>query len=96
MDMARTILKINMEACDIPGYMQDPLERYICDRVHPGGFLTAVLSNDLKEAVCRADDTNIRHIADYVRFLFNYAPMACWGSPEDFRNWLKQGDNDNG
>ena len=34
----------------IPQHMRGGIERYVMNGVPPGSFLTAVLSNDLKEA----------------------------------------------
>lgn len=72
----------------IPHYMWDAIEVYIERRIQPGHFLTAVLSNDLKEACARADDTNSRHLKDYVSFFFSYAPIGCWGNEQNVRDWL--------
>jgi len=71
--------------CDIPEYMHDGISLYINHGIHPGGFLTAVIENNLKEACMRADDFNIKILPNYVRFFYNYAPSGCWGSPVE--NW---------
>lgn len=65
------------------------LRRYIDDKIPPGGFLTAVITNDLKEACGRADDQNRRIIFEYVAYLHNYCPANCWGSREKFEEYLK-------
>ena len=74
----------------IPEHMIGGLRRYIENGIPPGHFLTAVLCNDLRGAVDRADDTNRRRLADYVIFLYNYVPSQCWGSPEKFEVWIAQ------
>ena len=74
----------------IPDYMIGGLRRYIERGIPPGHFLSAVLSNDLGEAVRRADDVNKRKLADYVLFLENYAPSVCWGSPTKLDAWIAQ------
>ena len=71
----------------IPDYMIDGLQRYIDHGIQPGSFLSAVLSNDLREAVGRADDTNIHCLPAYIRWLYNEAPAMCWGSPEAVDSW---------
>ncbi len=68
------------------------IDRYVNDRIPPGGFLTAVLSNDLTQAVARADDTNIRLLPEYVRYCYNEIPSPCWGSPERVEAWLSDSD----
>jgi hypothetical protein len=73
----------------IPDHMMGAIRRYIDERIHPGDFLTAVISNDLREAVGCADDTNIRALPAYVAYFYNEAPSRCWGSPEKMRAWLE-------
>ena len=68
----------------------EPLRRYVFDKIKPGGFLTAILTNDLKEAMGRADSTNRRRVFEYVEWLYNQAPHNCWGSPERVSEWLSK------
>jgi hypothetical protein len=75
----------------IPERMMGPLLRYIQDHVRPGQFLCAVISNDLKEAIGRADDENIANLPAYVAYLYNEAPAVCWGSPKHMENWILRG-----
>jgi hypothetical protein len=62
---------------------------YVVSRIPVGGFLEAVISNDLKEAVRRADDENMRNLPAYVAWLCNEAPESCWGSPENYKKWVE-------
>ena len=64
------------------------IKLYIENRMKPGSFLEAIICNDLKEAVARADDFNIRNIPAYVEFFYNRAPINCWGSTEKYLNWI--------
>ena len=75
----------------IPEYMRDGMTRYIKRGIPPGSFLTAVLSNDLMGALRKADDTNINAMPAYGRFLYNYAPAGCYGSPDAVDRWVKKG-----
>jgi len=75
----------------IPSYMHAGIVEYITIGTQPGGFLTAVLQNNLERAVDRADDTNVKALATYVSFLYNVAPMDCWGSPERVEYWIANG-----
>lgn len=68
--------------------MVDAIQGYIRHGWHPGDFLSAVIGNDLKEAVTRADDDNLRNLPAFVAYFYNEAPAACWGSPEKQREWL--------
>jgi hypothetical protein len=74
----------------IPDYTMAALQRYIRDRVPTGGFLEAVLSNDLREACARADENNERVLPELVAYLYNEAPRNCWGSRELYKAWLAQ------
>lgn len=76
---------------NIPDYMQDGLIEYILHGRPTGSFLTAVLSNDLKEACSRADSTNIHALPRYISFLYNHAPVGCWGSEERVESWIERG-----
>jgi hypothetical protein len=68
--------------------MLDAIQRYIDDRIPPGPFLTAVICNDLREAVWRADDDNLAHLPAFIGYLYNEAPACCWGSKEIMDRWL--------
>lgn len=68
--------------------IKDSLDRYAQHHVETGSFLRAVLENDLKEAVCRADDDNLSDILEIIRYAHNEIPGNCWGSPGRVRKWL--------
>jgi len=75
----------------IPSYMEYALRLYIDEGHIPGGFLRAVLENDLKGAVNRADSNNLRNLVAYSYFLYNDAPADCYGSPAAVAAWAKAG-----
>jgi len=72
----------------IPERMMGGLTRYVQDRILPGDFLAAVISNDLARAVGCADEENLKNLPAYVAWLYNKAPMNCWGSREAMGAWL--------
>ena len=72
----------------IPSHMHEHIRAYVEERRPIGHFLTALLSNDLKNAALRADDENRAALADWAGFLYEYAPSNCWGSPEIVAAWL--------
>ena len=78
----------NGEYSEIPDYMWPGIQRYIVDRIEPGDFLTAVITNNLFAAVGSADSTNLPLIPLYVRWFYNVAPSRCWGSPRIMLEWL--------
>ena len=53
----------------------------------PGGFLVAVMTNDLVAACSRADVINRHRLFDIVDWFWNEAPGGCWGSPEKVDAW---------
>ena len=62
----------------------------------PGGFVTAVLENDLAGAIARADADNLRNLPAIVAFVYAEVPAICWGSPAKvaahLRNPTHQGE----
>lgn len=72
----------------IPSHLEEGLRRYATERIPTGSFLRAVLENDLKEAVGRADIESQRSLCAIVSFCYNNIPSASWGSPEKVREWL--------
>ena len=74
----------------IPGYMQGGIIRYYENGIEPGSFLTAVINNDLKEAIGRADDINLHHLYKYMMWFYNEAPSGSWGHPNATSDWYKQ------
>ena len=65
------------------------LRRYIDKRMVVGGFLEAVLSNNLTAAVAHADARNARALPNIACYLHNEAPIECWGSSEKYKEWRK-------
>lgn len=72
----------------IPQSTLESLDLYVNQRISGGGFLDAVLSNNLKDAVSRSDDKNQEGLCQIVKYIYNNAPMSCWGSKEKVDNWL--------
>ncbi|MCA1800188.1 MAG: hypothetical protein LC650_02735 [Actinobacteria bacterium] len=73
---------------NIPSHTQGSLERYAAQGIAPGGFLTAVLTNNLFGAVSRADDYNLEALTEIVRFVYNRMPMSCHGSTEAMAEFM--------
>lgn len=65
------------------------IRRYIGGRRPVGGFLSAVICNDLREAVFRADDENLANLPAFVFYFYNNTPPKCWGSPEKMKAWME-------
>jgi hypothetical protein len=75
----------------IPEHMRSGLRLYIEEGIPPGDFLYAVLTNNLRETVIRADEINRANIVNWVKFLRSHAPSECWGSVERYNAWIESG-----
>ena len=71
----------------LPTHIQDGMRQHVEHGHHVGGFLTAVLSNDLKESLGRADSECREKMFDIVSFLYNEVPSLCWGSEKKVKEW---------
>ncbi len=73
----------------LPGHIRSRVQLYI-ERGHSvGGFLRAVICNDLKGAMGRADEINRERLHDIVRFFYNEVPGDSWGSHEKMVAWVE-------
>lgn len=72
--------------------VQEALDRYVKYRIPTGGFLRAVLENDLMRAVRKADIDNLCTLYEITDYIIGNLPMECYGSPEAVSEWL-QGRN---
>jgi hypothetical protein len=68
--------------------LRDALVAYRDEGRPVGDFLRALLSNDLLEAVGRADHVNTWLLPVYVGFLYNELPSPAWGSQEKVSAWI--------
>lgn len=87
-DDYRAHLLRRLDECDVPSNLHDGLVGYFTQRRPVGSFLTAVLSNDLTQAVLRADCDTGRRLRQLVLFLHNHAPSPAFGSPAAVEAWL--------
>ena len=73
----------------IPQSTKYQIDEYVKHYIPTGGFVRAVLENNLMEAFYRADDMNASHMKDIVVYVYNKIPSTCWGSPEIVKLWLE-------
>jgi hypothetical protein len=64
-----------------PEHLRASIDAYVKDGRETGGFLRAVLENDLREAIGRADHVNVWLLPHIVSYLYNRVPSHVWGSP---------------
>lgn len=72
----------------LPEYMRRGMKLYLEYGEELGGFLKAVLANDLHFAVKRADGTNRFNLLTYIDFFLGQLPDRSWGSYENVYYWM--------
>ena len=72
---------------NVPEYTIEALNNWAQFGLPPGGFIAAVLANDLSDAVDRADQDNEAALVDIVRYVINELPMDCWGTDAKIAAW---------
>jgi hypothetical protein len=80
----------------LPVHMQKGARLYVEKGIKPGGFLRAVLENDLVEAATKADPTNVYFLDTWARWLLDEAPLECWGAPGWVEDWILRGGLEGG
>jgi hypothetical protein len=73
----------------IPRYIYVALQGYLAYKRPVGHFLTAVLQNNLHEALAKADADSLEALQVICQFIYWSVPGQAWGSPERVSNWLK-------
>jgi len=67
------------------------MAEYIVRGTVPGGFISAVMANNLVDAVGRADGTNIDLLKYYTKAVYNEVPTAATGSYDKVHAWIEHG-----
>ncbi len=75
----------------LPEGLRYGMKIYLESGIRPGGFMTAVLTNNLFDAIGKADLENQAKIVEIVKWVYNEAPMDCWGSVDKMNAWIDQG-----
>ena len=65
------------------------IDDYVNHGIPPGGFVMAVLENNLMESFGRADIENRRDLFEICEYVYNEIPAPCHGSPEAVSKWLR-------
>jgi hypothetical protein len=81
-----------LTASQVPAHLHEGLLRYVQDGILPGSFLQAVLCNDLREAVSRADPFAFVGLPALITFLEYHAPIPAWGSRRRVLAWTTTPD----
>ena len=72
----------------LPTALQGGMKRYIEDGIAPGHFLTAVLKNNLFDAVMRADADNLKELPNIVKWIHCEIPSGSHGSIIKVKEWI--------
>ena len=73
--------------------LDESLENYLMHGFKPGGFLTAVLANDLRLAVGCADYWNKNNLPRITDEVFFKMPALSIGSYDAVKDWCRDKDN---
>ncbi len=79
---------LEFQPYSVPKNIQRALSDYIERGIPVGGFLYAVLSNDLFTAVNQTED--LTGLSEIVNWIYDRAPQACWGSEAKVIRWLQE------
>ena len=74
----------------IPTRTKETIDLYVSHGCEPGGFVYAVLCNDLFGAIARADIENRANLQAICQYIYNDICSDCWGSKEKVQSWMKQ------
>jgi hypothetical protein len=73
-------------------FLDESIENYLIYGICPGGFATALLSNDLFLAAARADHWNKPRLADIASILYHSMPYNSFGTQEIVTDWIRDKD----
>jgi hypothetical protein len=93
--MYKTFEECNRDECYcvLSASTVNTLLNYALHRIPTGGFLEAVLANDLMESVGRADSYNRHVLPEICTYIYNEMPSACHGSYAAVSRWLERDKN---
>jgi hypothetical protein len=73
----------------IPPLVRAALHKHAHDHQHTGDFVTAVLENNLMEAIGQADANSLAAMRSILSYVYNELPSNCHGSPAKVKAWRK-------
>jgi hypothetical protein len=79
----------SFEGYNIPEHTQESLTNYIERGYKPGGFLTAVLCNDLFGSLSSADHLNKDCLEDIVRWIYMNLPPSMYKTENNINAWCQ-------
>ena len=73
----------------IPKNTERALDLYVNEGIRPGGFLEALLCNDLISACIRSDKENANALREIVLWCYGNLPGDSWGDKASVESWLR-------
>ena len=86
--MMKPFEEFRFQGREVPEQMRSGITLYVEKQIEPGSCLLAILENDLREAVARADDDVMWALPVIVAYLYNEIPGGAWGSKAKVAAWL--------
>lgn len=74
----------------IPPRVLDAINNYVWYAQPTGGFVSAVLSNDLMSSIWRADERSLNAIKAICEYIHNAVPSVCHGNKDAVFNHLRK------
>jgi hypothetical protein len=68
-------------------WAKEALDSWGHDGFYPGGFLLAVLENNLFGAYREGSRESIRLLPDIIMYIYNHLPCDCWGNTKKVSIW---------
>lgn len=78
----------DMRQC--PQHIRESIDAYVEQGRATGGFLRAVLENDLRGAIGRADEINLAALPHIVAYINERVPAIATGSAQLVDAWLRR------
>lgn len=75
----------------IPMRLKEGLIRYREEGVETGQFLRAVLENNLRYTILRADPESRACLKEILWWLGRFMPPNAWGDPFHVQEWIEDG-----
>lgn len=71
--------------------IKEAIDRYTKFGLQPGGFIEAVLGNDLMSTFSRADENNLADLKEIVAYIREDVPIGARGTIQKVSQWIKDG-----
>jgi len=77
------------EGTGMPEATLECIKAFVFDGTMPGGFVLALLTNNLRDAIGKGDPGNLEALKASVLFCHWEIPGNCWGSVAAVERWME-------